>query len=221
MDRSTNTFDDDRVSHPKLLVAICTYNERENLPQLLTDVHEAVPQADVLVVDDHSPDGTGEWAQQQAVLAPWLKVTIRNGKLGLGSAIVHAMRYASEQKYALLVNLDGDRSHDPASIPSLIRAMEEQQADVAIGSRYVHGGAIKGWPWSRRVISAAMNRVARICLGLDARDCSGAFRCYRVCILDRINLNDIQSKGYAMLEEILWMLTRKQAKNRGSSDHFC
>lgn len=212
MNRPPETFDDNRDSHRKMLVAICTYNERENLPQLLADIHHAVPQADVLVVDDQSPDGTGDWARQQTEHAPWLKVTIRKGKLGLGSAIVHAMRYASEQKYTFLVNLDGDRSHDPASIPALLQAINEQHADVAIGSRYVDGGAIQGWPWSRRVISAAMNRVARICLGLEARDCSGAFRCYRVDALDRIDLNHIQSKGYAMLEEVLWLLTRNHTK---------
>ncbi|MEZ6089186.1 MAG: polyprenol monophosphomannose synthase [Pirellulaceae bacterium] len=212
MNRPTDTLADEPPSHDRILVAVCTYNERENLPKLLVDIRRAVPQADILVVDDRSPDGTGDWAQQQRAEAPWLRVTIREGKLGLGSAIVHAMRYACREGYAYLVNLDGDRSHDPASIPALLHAMETQQADVAIGSRYVEGGAIEGWPWSRRVMSHALNRLARFSLGLEAYDCSGAFRCYRIESLRQVDLRQVRCEGYAMLEEILWLLKGSDAK---------
>jgi len=196
----------------RVLVAVCTYNELDSLPELVAGIRAALPSADVLVVDDGSPDGTGEWAADKAGRDPWFTVIQRGRKLGLGSAIVAAMRHASDAGYDFLVNLDGDMSHDPVEIPKLVDVAQREQADVVIGSRYVPGGAIEGWPMSRLVISGLLNRVARIALGLQARDCSGAYRCYRVDTLDKVDLNRIRASGYAMLEEILWLLTHRDAK---------
>lgn len=211
----TSTPDKDHSStapKPRVLVAVCTYNEMDCLPELVAGIRDALPSADVLVVDDGSPDGTGDWAANKAEQSAWLQVIQRGRKLGLGSAIVAAMRHAIESDYDYLVNLDGDMSHDPSAIPTLVEMAENQQADVVIGSRYVPGGAIEGWPMSRRVISGLLNRAARFGLGLQARDCSGAYRCYRVSTLEQVDLNRIRASGYAMLEEILWLLTHREAK---------
>ncbi|QDV71024.1 Undecaprenyl-phosphate mannosyltransferase [Rosistilla carotiformis] len=200
------------VPAARVLVAVCTYNELDSLPELVAGIRAALPSADVLVVDDGSPDGTGDWAADKAVRDPWFTLIQRGRKLGLGSAIVAAMRHASDSGYDFLVNLDGDMSHDPVEIPKLVDVACREQADVVIGSRYVPGGAIEGWPMSRLVISGLLNRVARIALGLQAHDCSGAYRCYRVDTLDKVDLNRIRASGYAMLEEILWLLTHRDAK---------
>ena len=195
----------------RVLIAVCTYNERENLPELVEGISCAIPDADILVVDDGSPDGTGEWASGYSTENPHLSVMQRSGKLGLGSAVVAAMRHAIGNDYDYFVNLDGDLSHDPASIPRLLAKSEESGADVVIGSRYVSGGSIKGWPPHRRFMSALLNRVARVGMRLGVTDCSGSFRCYRVSTLRGVDLDLVRAKGYAMLEEILCLLKMSKA----------
>ena len=136
----------------RTLVAIATYNEIENLPRLVEEVLRHVPQGDVLVVDDNSPDGTGRWCAERAAGEPRLNVIQRPGKLGLGTAVVEADPLCRERDYELLVTMDADFSHSPAAIPELIHCVEgdgSRPIDVAIGSRYVGGGRIQGWPWRR------------------------------------------------------------------------
>lgn len=195
---------------PRVLVTVATYNEIENLPQLVEAIWQAAPQAEVLVIDDNSPDGTGQWCDARAAAEPRLACLHRAGKLGLGTATVAGMQWAIEHGYDLLVNMDADFSHDPRHIPELLAAME--RADVAIGSRYCPGGGTKGWPLSRRLMSRAVNAYARLLLGLSPRDTSGAFRCYRVSLLARLDLAAVRSRGYSFQEEILWHLKRLGAR---------
>ena len=190
------------------LIAVATYNEIENLPKLVDGILAAIPAADILVVDDNSPDGTGRWCDERAETDPRLACLHRPAKLGLGSATIAAMRHAIDSGYHTIATMDADFSHDPAVLPELVALAADGTADVAIGSRYCEGGAIEGWPWRRRVASRFVNTVARRLLKLTPRDCSGAFRAYRIDALKRIELADIRATGYAYLEEILWHLTR-------------
>jgi dolichol-phosphate mannosyltransferase len=197
---------------PRTLVALATYNEIENLPTLVDEVLRVLPDADLLVVDDNSPDGTGKWCDSRAKKGLRLRCLHRTGKLGLGSATLEAARIAIDEGYDVFITLDADWSHDPKHLPELLSATEH--VDVAIGSRYVAGGAIEDWPWHRRLMSRSMNRVSRSLLGLPVHDSSGAFRAYRVAKLREIDLDQIASSGYAYLEEILWHLNRADASFR-------
>lgn len=191
---------------PRTLVAVCTYNERENLPPLVDAIHVALPDTDVLVVDDNSPDGTGDWADERAAVDPQLRVIHREGKLGLGSATFAAMRHAIENDYEVIATLDADWSHPPERLPAILSRLDDHE--VAIGSRYVAGGKIVGWPWRRHLLSWLVNAAARVMLWLPTRDSSGAFRAYRVETLRGIDFDAMHATGYAYLEEILWRLKR-------------
>lgn len=195
---------------PRLLVTLCTYNERENLGRLVADIHAHAPQADVLVVDDASPDGTGRLADELADADPRVRVLHRAAKLGLGTATAAAFRHALGEGYDLVLNMDADFSHPPSAIPRLLDGMDA--ADVAIGSRYVPGGEIHGWGLSRHVMSRGANFLSRTLLGLTPRDTSGAFRCYRAEILRRIDFARIVAKGYSFQEEILFRCRQAGAR---------
>lgn len=190
------------AAQERLLVSLATYNEAENIGPLIQEIHRYVPQADILVIDDNSPDGTAERVQELAKTDPRIHLLRRPGKLGLGTAIVTAMRYAIAQGYDLLLNLDADFSHPPRYIPGLLAGMA--QRDVMIGSRYVRGGGTANWPWQRRWISRSVNWLVRFLLRTPASDASGAFRCYRVGLLRRVPLERIQSRGYSFQQEVLF-----------------
>lgn len=194
---------------PRVVVAIATYNERENLPSLVEEVERVLPQADVLVVDDRSPDGTGEWCDQRAATDDRFAVIHREGKLGLGSAAITAFHWALDRGYDRIATMDADWSHPPESLPTLLALTDEH--DIAIGSRYCEGGRIEGWPLSRRVASGTMNWLSRMILRIPATDMSGAFRVYRADTLRRIDLGTISESGYAYLEELLFRLHRSGA----------
>ncbi len=198
------------MPHARTLVALATYNEIGNLPSLVEAIHGVLRDADVLVVDDNSPDGTGRWCNERAKVDSRLKCLHRPGKQGLGSATLAAMRFAMNDGYEVLVTMDADWSHDPRYLPALVEAIEG--CDVGIGSRYCPGGAIEGWPARRRVASRVMNWLSRLLLRLPARDMSGAFRAYRMEALQRLELDNIRSTGYSYLEEILWHLNRAGAR---------
>jgi len=203
------------MSQAKVLVAVATYNEIENLPQLVEEVFNYLPEAHLLVVDDNSPDGTGQWCEQKAAEDPRIRCLRREGKLGLGTAILAAMDYALREGYDYLLTMDADFSHPPRYLPDLLRGMEppgEQPMDVMLGSRYVPGGGVEGWPLRRHLMSRAVNTYARWLLGLPARDCSGNFRCYRASVLRRIDPRAVRSRGYSFQEEILWHLHRAGAR---------
>lgn len=194
----------------RLLVTLCTYNERESLGRLVAEIHAHAPQADVLVVDDASPDGTGRLADELAAADPRVRVLHRTGKLGLGTATLAAFRHALSLGYHLVLNMDADLSHPPSAIPRLLACMDA--ADVAIGSRYVPGGEIHGWGLGRHVMSRGANFLSRSLLGLTPRDTSGAFRCYSAELLRRIDFDRIVAKGYAFEEEILFRCRQAGAR---------
>lgn len=199
---------------PRTLITLATYNEIENLPRLVDDIEAIVPNADLLVIDDNSPDGTGRWCDRRAVADPRFSCLHREAKLGLGSATLEGFRHAIAHDYELVLNLDADFSHPPHFIPSLIDPFSEpasKRVDVTIGSRYVTEGKIEGWPWHRRVMSRCVNFYARLLLRLPMQDCSGSFRCYRVDALRRLDFDAFRSRGYSYLEEILWRLQRTGA----------
>lgn len=197
------------------LVTIATYNEIDSLPRLVEAVFHHAPEADLLVIDDNSPDGTGRWCDEHAGAESRLHCLHRRGKLGLGTAILAGMDWALQRGYRYVLNMDADFSHPPERIPALIAGMDPadgEPVDVMIASRYVPGGGSEGWPLSRRLISRAVNAYARGLLGLRPRDCSGSFRCYRVELLRRVDFSAVRSRGYAFQEEILWHLKRLGAR---------
>ena len=194
----------------RLLVALATYNERETLPSLVDAIHAVLPEADVLVVDDNSPDGTGQWCDERAASAEWFRCIHREGKLGLGSALRLILEQSVAEGYWGLVTLDADWSHPPETLPVLAAVGEE--ADVVVGSRYCPGGEVHGWPVARRVISGALNRLTRLATGLPVRDCSGNLRFYRAAAAERIDWRRVRSSGYSFLEEVLAELDRGGAR---------
>jgi dolichol-phosphate mannosyltransferase len=197
---------------PRTLVSIATYNESENLRPLIDAIHEHLPAADVLVVDDNSPDGTGQLADVLAAADGRIHVLHRPGKLGLGTAIIAAMRYAIDHGYDFLLNMDADFSHHPRYLPALVKGME--RADVMVGSRYVKGGGVVNWPLSRRFMSQSVNLFARLALRIPAHDTSGAYRCYRVDKLKQIRFDRIWSRGYSFQEEMLYRCRQVGCKMR-------
>ncbi len=186
----------------RVLVGTATYNERDNLRPLLTEIFKALPDTHVLVIDDNSPDGTGALADEVARSEPRLHVVHRPGKLGLGSAILTGMRYAIEHDYDFYISMDADFSHHPRYLPALVGGMVRN--DVMIGSRYVRGGDTENWPLSRRAMSMAINTLTRILMRLPARDTSGGFRCYRVAKLRQARLDRVISRGYSFQQEMLY-----------------
>jgi len=199
----------------KTLVTVATYNEIENLPKLVDEIFAVVPDVDILVIDDNSPDGTGRWCDEQGAREPRLSCLHREGKLGLGSATLAGMKWAIEHGYKQMLNMDADFSHHPRYLPDIIAGMSPEngpEVDVEIGSRYVPGGGVEGWPLKRRLMSAGVNYYARTLLGLECKDCSGAFRCYRTSLLEKIDFEAVRSQGYSFQEEILWHLRRAGAR---------
>jgi dolichol-phosphate mannosyltransferase len=199
----------------KTLVTLATYNEIENIPLLVAAIHEQAPAADILVIDDNSPDGTGGWCDEKNAEDPRVHCLHRAGKLGLGTALIAGMKYAMEHDYDYMLNMDADFSHHPRHIPAMLGGMDPPDGtprDCMIGSRYVPGGGTVGWPLKRRLMSRAVNFYARMMLGLRTKDNSGAYRCYRVSLLRKLNFDAIRSRGYSFQEEILWHMKRAGAR---------
>lgn len=202
-------------STPKLLIIVATYNELDNLPRLVHQLDGLLPQADILVIDDASPDGTGNWCEQAVSKYPQLSAIHREGKLGLGSAAKVGFEFAKARDYDLVATLDADLSHEPKSLEEMVKKMsspEFNEFGVMLGSRYVAGGGTEGWPWFRRFASKAVNAYARLMLRLTSRDNSGAFRVYRGEVLNQLDLSRIKSNDFAYLEEILWRLKNAGVK---------
>jgi dolichol-phosphate mannosyltransferase len=194
----------------RTLIALATYNERDNLAPLLAEIHKTVPAAELLVIDDNSPDGTGRLADELAAGNPYLHVLHRPGKLGLGTAILAAMHYALEHDFDLFVNMDADFSHHPRYLPALLAGMDDE--DVMIGSRYVPGGGSENWPLSRRLMSRSINALVSLLMRIPARDCSGAYRCYRVSKLREAQLERVRSRGYSFQQEVLYRCRKAGCK---------
>lgn len=192
------------------LVVVATYNELDNLPSLVEAIHRELPAADVLVIDDNSPDGTGQWCEEFQPTADWFHFVGRKGKLGLGSALLAAIDWAEQRGYRQLITLDADWSHPPETLPALVAASTD--ADVVVGSRYCPGGKIVGWSWQRRWASRVNNWLSTNLLGLPTCDNSGNFRLYNMQILSQLDRTTIRSSGYSFLEEIFWHLHRRGAR---------
>lgn len=202
-------------SNSNLLIIVATYNEIDSLPRLIHRISELMPAAEVLVIDDASPDGTGNWCESAKSKYPQLTTIHREGKLGLGSAAIEGFRFARDRQFELIATLDADLSHDPESLQEMIGLMvrpENQEVGVVLGSRYVPGGGTEDWPLSRRLISRSVNLFTRWMLGLQTKDNSSALRVYRAETLVRLNLSKLQSTDFAYLEEILWRLAKQNVK---------
>jgi len=194
----------------RVLVQAATYNERENVAALIEAVLAAMPAAQMLVIDDDSPDGTGQIALEIAARDPRVHVLGRRGRRGLGSAILEGLQVAKARGFAVAVNMDADFSHDPADIPRLVAALDpagREPFDIAIGSRRVPGGKTVGWPLSRHVASWLVCWFTRWVLWVPARDSSGGFRAVRLAVLDRVSTESV-AQGYAFQEDFLWRVHR-------------
>jgi dolichol-phosphate mannosyltransferase len=185
-----------------------TYNEADNLEAFVAAVQDKLPAAArILVVDDNSPDGTGEIADRIAVDNPNLSVLHRERKEGLGPAYIAGFRHALDEGAAYVVEMDSDFSHDPAYLPRLLEA--GRRADLAIGSRYVDGGGVSEWTALRRAISRGGSAYARLVLGVKVRDLTGGFKCFRREVLEAIDLDTVESRGYAFQVEMTYRTIRK------------
>jgi dolichol-phosphate mannosyltransferase len=198
------------VSLGRVLVIVPTYNEAENLEGILVRLADSVPEADALVVDDGSPDGTGELADKLAARNPGVHVLHRTAKEGLGRAYVAGFRWAREQGYDVLVEMDADGSHAPEQLPRILAALES--ADLVLGSRYVPGGAVTDWPLHRLLLSRAGNRYTRWALRLPLNDATGGFRAARAELIDRLPFDDVASEGYCFQVDWAWRAVRAGAR---------
>jgi dolichol-phosphate mannosyltransferase len=193
-----------------VLVVIPTYEERENLGPIVTRLHAAVPAADVLVVDDASPDGTGELAEEMAAADPRIRVLHRAGKAGLGAAYLAGFRHALSGEHQVVVEMDADGSHAPEDLPALLDALTEPGADLVLGSRYREGKVtVVNWPMARLLLSYAANIYARLVTGLPLYDCTGGFKCFRRSVLEAIDLDSVRSNGYAFQIEMNFRAWKK------------
>jgi len=195
---------------PKTLVIVPTYNEIENLGQMYERIIKAHGGVDILVVDDGSPDGTGRMADRLAKKDRRVHVLHRAGKLGLGTAVLAGFRYALEHGYKLITTIDADLSHDPAYIPQMLSLMG--QYDMVIGSRYVRDGGMVNWSIRRLIISMIANLMLKKILGIQQKDCSGGFKCYRAGLIRKIGIDRIISPGYVFYVEILYRALKAGAR---------
>lgn len=190
----------------RTLVVVPTYNEMGSIEPTVARIRLAVPHADVLIVDDNSPDGTGAVADELARRDNQVQVLHRPTKVGLGAAYLHAFRVARDQAYDTVVEIDADGSHDPLELPAMLALLESQSADLVIGSRWVAGGAVLNWPWLRRVISRSGNGYARWMLQSRVRDLTAGFRAYRLESLDSLGRTVVSSQGYCFQVELAWRI---------------
>ena len=186
----------------RVLVIIPTYNELENLPLITSRVRAAVPEVDVLVTDDNSPDGTGDLADRLAAEDSRIHVLHRRGKEGLGAAYLAGFRWGLDQGYDVLVEMDADGSHQPEQLPRLLAALAD--ADLVLGSRWVPGGSVVNWPTSRKILSRGGNLWTRISLGIPLHDATGGYRAFRPQTLLGLGLEHVVSAGYCFQVDLAW-----------------
>jgi dolichol-phosphate mannosyltransferase len=190
----------------RVLMVVPTYDERENLAWIVGRLRAAVPTADVLVVDDGSPDGTGELADDLAEADPQVSVLHRTEKTGLGAAYLHGFRVALERGYDVVGEMDADGSHQPEQLPLLLDALRD--ADLVIGSRWVPGGSVVNWPLTRKALSVGGNLYARVLLGIPLRDVTAGFRLFRRGALESIDLDSVRSAGYIFQTDLAFRTVR-------------
>jgi dolichol-phosphate mannosyltransferase len=191
----------------RAVVCLPTYNERENLDGIVAAILQSAPDVDVLVIDDNSPDGTGQLADAFAAREPRVKVLHRAGKQGLGKAYLAGFAWALERGYDLVLEMDADFSHDPRYLPVLLEKAKE--ADLVLGSRYVPGGGTVNWGVGRKVLSRGGSLYARTLLGVRVRDLTGGFKCFRREVLEAIDLGSVECSGYAFQIELTYRALRR------------
>ncbi|MBW4096430.1 MAG: polyprenol monophosphomannose synthase [Acidobacteria bacterium] len=191
----------------RVLTIIPTYNELESLPKTLARLRSAVPDADVLIADDNSPDGTGKLADEFAASDSQVHVLHRKGKEGLGAAYIAGFRWGLTAGYDVLVEMDADGSHQPEQLPLLLDAVANG-ADLALGSRWVPGGTVVNWPFHRKVISRGGSFYSRVLLGLKVKDITGGYRAFRSTTLQAVDLNKVDSVGYGFQVDMLWRVAQ-------------
>jgi dolichol-phosphate mannosyltransferase len=196
-----------RLPIGKIVVLIPTYNERKNLPLIVSRVRAAVPEADVVVLDDNSPDGTGAVADELAADDGHVRVLHRKSKEGLGAAYLAGFAWALDRGYDVLVEMDADGSHQPEQLRRLLVALAD--ADVVLGSRWVPGGSVVNWPMHRKALSLGGNVYARVLLGMSIGDATGGFRAYRASALRSMDLHDVASQGYCFQVDLVWRAIRR------------
>ncbi|TKK86601.1 polyprenol monophosphomannose synthase [Herbidospora galbida] len=192
----------------RVLVIVPTYNERDNLPRIVERLRAALPDVDLLVADDNSPDGTGKIADELAERDDHVHVLHRPGKQGLGAAYIAGFQWGLERGYDVLVEIDADGSHQPEELHKLLAAVEGG-ADLAIGSRWVPGGKVINWPASREFLSRGANTYTRIMLGMPVRDATAGFRAYRATTLRKIGIEGVQSQGYCFQVDLTLRTVRE------------
>lgn len=192
------------MENVRTLVILPTYNEAENIDEVLTRLRAAVPDGAVLVVDDGSPDGTADLAEELDARLGDISVLRRASKGGLGSAYRAGFRWGIEHGYEVLIEMDADLSHDPAALPAMIARLESSGAGLVVGSRYVPGGEIPNWSWHRKALSKWGNRYAGLVLGMPVRDATSGFRAYRADVMDRLDLDTVHADGYGFQIEMAY-----------------
>jgi dolichol-phosphate mannosyltransferase len=197
---------DSSADRGRVLVVIPTYNERDNVEAIVERVTASVAEANVLIVDDHSPDGTGKIADEIAAADPRVHVLHRTAKAGLGGAYIAGFGWGLEHGFEVLVEMDADGSHAPEQLSRLLVALRD--ADLVIGSRWVPGGTVVNWPKSRELLSRGGNLYTRIALGIDLRDATGGYRAYRRAVLEEIDYRSVVSEGYCFQVDLAWRAAR-------------
>ncbi len=193
-----------------VLVIVPTYNERDNLPNLVKRINAQPVQADILVVDDNSPDGTGQLADEIAAANPTVHVLHRKVKDGLGRAYIAGFQWALARHYEFIFEMDGDFSHNPADLPAFVEAA--QTADLAIGSRYCNGIRVINWPLSRLVLSLGAAQYVKLITGMPFTDPTGGYKCFRRAALQAVDLERIRSNGYSFQIEMTHKIWRQGLK---------
>ena len=193
-------------------VVLPTYNERENLAAISAAILQALPGATLLVVDDSSPDGTGELAEELATGDPRIRVLHRPGKQGLGRAYLDGFRVALADGASTVIQMDADWSHDPAALPSLVAPLVDDRADLVIGSRYTRGGGVEDWGLVRRLISRGGSTFARVVLGLGPHDLTGGFKAWRATTLAGLPFAGVRAGGYVFQIEMTYRASRLGAR---------
>ena len=198
----------------KILVITPTYNERKNIDTLINRVHVAAPMAHILVVDDNSPDGTGDFVKQFKGKKGWVHLIERPSKMGLGTAYCTGFLWALENSYDIIMQIDADLSHDPAMIPEMLNLIQDY--DLVIGSRYIKGVNVVNWPLSRLMQSWSANIYAKVITGVPVWDLTGGFKCWRRYVLENLDIKTIRSEGYSFQIE-----TTFRAYNHGARIKEC
>jgi dolichol-phosphate mannosyltransferase len=196
----------------KSMIVIPTYNEKENIKRLVKEILRLKDNFQVLIVDDNSPDGTGRIADKLSEEYPEVKVIHRKGKLGLGSAYIEGFKYALKEGVDYIFEMDADFSHDPKYLPLFLEKIKD--CDVVIGSRYLNGVSVVNWPIRRLILSYGASLYVRFLTGLKIKDCTGGFKCFRREVLENIDLDKIESDGYAFQIEMNYKCHRKGCRIR-------